>query len=60
MVSTVGKKLGGSPPLTRGKEVRMKRLKVGTGITPAYAGKRLLHDELDQAAQDHPRLRGEK
>ena len=50
----------GSPPRMRGKgSVYGDSLK-GTGITPAYAGKRLAHGYADRAQQDHPRVCGEK
>ena len=50
----------GSPPLTRGKEVYFTLAKPVLGITPAYAGKRLIRRLLLGKARDHPRLRGEK
>ena len=50
----------GSPPLTRGKEVERLLLFLLLGITPAYAGKRRREHPPQTAAEDHPRLRGEK
>ena len=50
----------GSPPRMRGKarwiscEIRRQR------ITPAYAGKRKMLDEIWQCKRDHPRVCGEK
>ena len=50
----------GSPPLTRGKDIRTHCLYPPFRITPAYAGK---SDNLccnSNERRDHPRLRGEK
>ena len=52
--------MGGSPPLTRGKATAQMMLVQSIGITPAYAGKRVLGFMPPSAAKDHPRLRGEK
>ena len=52
--------LAGSPPLTRGKDAPDYHASSGNGITPAYAGKRLIRRLLLGKARDHPRLRGEK
>ena len=50
----------GSPPPMRGKGVALPRSVSGSGITPAYAGKRsILYDAID-TMRDHPRLCGEK
>ena len=50
----------GSPPRMRGK-VLFKTLGEGTfGITPAYAGKRLLPLPVCLHRRDHPRVCGEK
>ena len=50
----------GSPPPMRGKVINHDRFLFAGGITPAYAGKRLLLViELVQL-WDHPRLCGEK
>ena len=50
----------GSPPLTRGKARRSCACCSCSGITPAYAGKRLVHPVFCSRHEDHPRLRGEK
>ena len=50
----------GSSPLTRGKENGLGDISIKGRIIPAYAGKSVLFDIYDAAAQDHPRLRGEK
>ena len=50
----------GSPPHTRGKDKVAGNHGVGSGITPAHAGKSRLHHELCGWGQDHPRTRGEK
>ena len=50
----------GSPPHTRGKELR-DRIRRGTaGITPAHAGKSLQKVTRHICNKDHPRTRGEK
>ena len=50
----------GSPPHTRGKDESKGAEAWLPGITPAYAGKRVL-SYIEQAAdRDHPRIRGEK
>ena len=50
----------GSPPPMRGKAIR-KYWELGTPrITPAYAGKSLLHRNNQDQNEDHPRLCGEK
>ena len=50
----------GSPPRRRGKDGSCPRLIEIEGITPAWAGKRLL-DTLEKIRnQDHPRVGGEK
>ena len=50
----------GSPPLTRGKGGSWRGRHRIDGITPAYAGKSDAAKKLNEALQDHPRLRGEK
>ena len=44
----------------RGKAQRPYKPHGARGITPAYAGKRLLERPLDTVGRDHPRLCGEK
>ena len=44
----------------RGKVVDTKSTINGTGITPAYAGKRLSTRLQSELIKDHPRLCGEK
>ena len=51
---------GGSPPLTRGKELQGASTGTQRRITPAYAGKSGLPALYRRADGDHPRLRGEK
>ena len=50
----------GSPPRMRGKGILSSVATVRTGITPAYAGKRLLETLEKIRNQDHPRVCGEK
>ena len=50
----------GSPPHGRGKEERRKARETGLRITPAWAGKRNLDNEILGKRQDHPRMGGEK
>ena len=50
----------GSPPRMRGKVHSIEVLRKAGGITPAYAGKRLVAFQLHQFAWDHPRVCGEK
>ena len=52
--------LKGSPPRMRGKGTRDFGLLRLNGITPAYAGKRLLEALEKIRNQDHPRVCGEK
>ena len=50
----------GSPPPMRGKGIcGFADLRL-SGITPAYAGKRLTLHKIWQTVRDHPRLCGEK
>ena len=60
----VGAEMGaivpGSPPHMRGKGSIYGDTLKGTGITPAYAGKRLKRPMGDASAEDHPRICGEK
>ena len=44
----------------RGKVPSNKGQRMMVRITPAYAGKRKIHDEDEENAEDHPRLCGEK
>ena len=50
----------GSPPRMRGKVTKYVCKPQGVGITPAYAGKRLLPSSGGTRARDHPRVCGEK
>ena len=50
----------GSPPPMRGKDILSDQSYPVTGITPAYAGKRLHQGRSHLLYQDHPRLCGEK
>ena len=44
----------------RGKEEMLRRNYAFEGITPAYAGKRIVSSRFLPVAWDHPRLCGEK
>ena len=44
----------------RGKEATNETIKVGQGITPAYAGKSYKYSAVYDLEEDHPRLCGEK
>ena len=50
----------GSPPLMQGKARHTIHKIVGSGITPAYAGKRWTVETYLDANRDHPRVCGEK
>ena len=50
----------GSSPRWRGKDRFLATQSLVLRITPAWAGKRLPHPQRHQAAQDHPRVGGEK
>ena len=50
----------GSPPRMRGKELLAAAYNWSCGITPAYAGKRLLRKSRTGEKKDHPRVCGEK
>ena len=50
----------GSPPHVRGKVLRAGTGRRRDGITPACAGKRIRGLHRKTAAQDHPRMCGEK
>ena len=50
----------GSPPRRRGKDKAITGFHSGQRITPACAGKRSLGLRRRTAAQDHPRMGGEK
>ena len=50
----------GSPPRGRGKVVWVGAQCFIDRITPAWAGKRLLHDLFPAHKGDHPRVGGEK
>ena len=52
--------LPGSPPPMRGKDGKRYSGNLCSRITPAYAGKRLLHPTFHNRHEDHPRLCGEK
>ena len=54
-----GRKMG-SPPHTRGKDKVAGNHGVGSGITPAHAGKSQWACLWGRVCQDHPRTRGEK
>ena len=53
-------KPSGSPPPMRGKAPFSKSKPTFTGITPAYAGKRMSQVTVINRIKDHPRLCGEK
>ena len=50
----------GSPPHGRGKAIPQDPLPDQEGITPAWAGKRLLPGHVFHGEWDHPRVGGEK
>ena len=50
----------GSPPHGRGKSIRQAGLLLPAGITPAWAGKRLVVIASVSGSGDHPRMGGEK
>ena len=50
----------GSPPPMRGKDSGCRLKRRSAGITPAYAGKRLVFTTVFGGVKDHPRLCGEK
>ena len=50
----------GSPPRMRGKGLHHRADRGGSGITPAYAGKRHCTAALASLCWDHPRMCGEK
>ena len=52
--------LWGSPPRMRGKGQNRRSDVAAAGITPAYAGKRLLICQGIKQSKDHPRVCGEK
>ena len=52
--------LVGSPPPMRGKAIMTLRKSMTVGITPAYAGKRIIIFVDTGYQRDHPRLCGEK
>ena len=54
------KELSGSPPRGRGKVYQEPETPVPYGITPAWAGKRLLREQSYTIKRDHPRVGGEK
>ena len=54
------KRIAGSPPLTRGKGLKIDKQRFRIRITPAYAGKSIWRPCSCCLLQDHPRLRGEK
>ena len=54
------KMLEGSPPRGRGKVIPAVSLHLVEGITPAWAGKSSLADDIDLETEDHPRVGGEK
>ena len=54
-----GRKMG-SPPHTRGKDKVAGNHGVGSGITPAHAGKSEAANRRAVLGGDHPRTRGEK
>ncbi len=49
----------GSPPLTRGPQIRTQRTSWYLGITPAYAGTTARGSKPALLCWDHPRLRGD-
>ena len=52
--------LAGSPPRMRGKDFLIQHCLFSQGITPAYAGKRMVFAGRKSRTWDHPRVCGEK
>ena len=52
--------LKGSPPHTRGKDLRLFSVHYHKRITPAYTGKSLCQFRPYLLSKDHPRIHGEK
>ena len=52
--------VSGSPPRMRGKVSVFLRSEDPNGITPAYAGKRVIYGAIRHRRWDHPRVCGEK
>ena len=52
--------VSGSPPRMRGKDVSSTVWVCRLGITPAYAGKRIVQTLVHTVDRDHPRVCGEK
>ena len=50
----------GSPPRMRGKAAKIEFSQGAFGITPAYAGKRIVTALTEPEGRDHPRVCGEK
>ena len=50
----------GSPPRMRGKVLNVINGVRAKRITPAYAGKRAIHNTVQLLVRDHPRMCGEK
>ena len=50
----------GSPPRMRGKASPCRSSSSGRRITPAYAGKSIVHQKAPWCSRDHPRVCGEK
>ena len=53
------RRLGGSPPLTRGRSARAAACWGREGLTPAYAGTMAIIDCHAHTVVAHPRLRGD-
>ena len=53
-------KFRGSPPRVRGKVMKEQQRDGSMRITPACAGKRVVHYRINRCGQDHPRVCGEK
>ena len=54
------RRMTGSPPRVRGKGIVHVFVPEKLGITPAYAGKRMLYARAVRRDRDHPRVCGEK
>ena len=50
----------GSPPRGRGKVNKLANGAPAVGITPAWAGKRIVPKDCEMGVEDHPRVGGEK
>ena len=60
LAKSVSSAILGSPPPMRGKGYFLPPIFLSARITPAYAGKSVLMNTMEDLSEDHPRLCGEK